>query len=113
MGVNLEKTTERLNSGDERIILGTILCILNIGLMNSGRASWQEEEDKRKDFTGRNLIDPTLQDNVIFQSNFFQYILSCRMCNQFTFHHKFRMDTGRSNFEQKTDSILSACESCG
>ena len=24
--------------------------------------------------SGRNLIDPTLQDNVIIQSNFFQYI---------------------------------------
>ena len=34
-------------------------------------------------------------------------------CNQFTFHHKFRIDTGRPEFEQKTDSILSACESCG
>ena len=24
--------------------------------------------------------------------------LSCRMCNQFTFHHQFRIDTGRSKF---------------
>ena len=28
------------------------------------------------------------------------------MCNQFTFHHKFRIDTGSSEFELKTDSIL-------
>ena len=33
------------------------------------------------------------------------------MCNQFTLHHKYRIDTGRTEFEQKTDSILSACES--
>ena len=33
----------------------------------------------------------------------------CRMCNQFTFQHQFRIDTGRSKFEQKTDSILSVC----
>ena len=33
------------------------------------------------------------------------------MCNQFAFHHQFRIDTGRSKFEQTTDSILSACES--
>ena len=33
------------------------------------------------------------------------------MCNEFTFHHQFRIDTGRTKFEQKTDSILSACES--
>ena len=31
------------------------------------------------------------------------------MCNQFTFHHQFRIDTGRTKFEQETDSILSAC----
>ena len=31
------------------------------------------------------------------------------MCDQFAFHHQFRIDTGRSKFEQKTDSILSAC----
>ena len=59
------------------------LCILDIGLMKSGRAPWQEEEETRKDFSivlilheilyfrvlqghsGRNLIDPSLQDNVL------------------------------------------------
>ena len=39
--------------------------------------------------------------------------LSCRMCNQFTFHHQFGIDTWRSEFKQETDSILSACESYG
>ena len=33
------------------------------------------------------------------------------MCNQFTFHHQFGIDTWRSKFEQQTDSILSACGS--
>ena len=33
--------------------------------------------------------------------------LSYWICNQFTLHHKFRIDTGRTNFGQgKTDSIL-------
>ena len=27
------------------------------------------------------------------------------MCNQITIHHQFRIDTGRTKFEQKTDSI--------
>ena len=27
-----------------------------------------------QDHSGRNLIDPSLQDNVVIQSNFFQYI---------------------------------------
>ena len=31
------------------------------------------------------------------------------MFNQFTFHHKIRIDTGRTNFEQKTDGILHVC----
>ena len=52
--------------------------------------------------SGRNLIDPSLQDNVLIPNDFFEYILSHRMCNQFTFHHEFRIDTGRSKFEQQT-----------
>ena len=63
--------------------------------------------------SGRSLIDRTLQDNVIIPDCFFKYILSCRMCNQFTFHHQFGIDTGRSKFEQQIDSILSACGSHG
>ena len=27
------------------------MCILNIGLMKSGRAQWQKEEETRKDFS--------------------------------------------------------------
>ena len=66
---------ERLNFGDRKIIFSIILCIVNVGLMTSGRAAWQEEEETRKDF----------------------YIVLIL----------------RSNFEQSTDSILSACGSCG
>ena len=32
-----------------------------------------------QDHSGRNLIDPSLQNNVVIQSNFFLH-LSCRMC---------------------------------
>ena len=46
--------------------------------------------------SGRNLIDPSLQDNVAIPDGFLQVHLSCRMCNQFTFHHQFRIDTGRT-----------------
>ena len=36
------------------------------------------------------------------------------MCNQFTLHHKFRIDTGRTKFRQgKTDGILYGRESHG
>ena len=61
--------------------------------MKSGRASWQEEEETRKDFSivlilqekfftselfkviqDANLIDPSLQDNVLIPNDFFKYI---------------------------------------
>ena len=58
----------------------------------------------------RNLVDP-FEDNVKNSERFLRVHLSHRMCDQFTFHHEFRIDTGRTEFEQKTDSLLSACES--
>ena len=61
--------------------------------------------------SGRNLIDPSLQENVLVPDDFFEYIYHFDMCNQFTLHHKFRIDNRRTEFEQKTDGILSACES--
>ena len=48
-----------------------------------------------------------------YSGRFLQVHLTRRMCNQFTFHHQFSIDTERSNFEQQTDSILSACGSYG
>ena len=44
---------------------------------------------------------------------FLQVHLSRRMCNQFAFHHRFRIDTGKTTFEQQTDSILSGCGCLG
>ena len=62
--------------------------------------------------SGRNPIDPTLQDNVSIPNNFFEYILPYRLCSQFTLHHKFRIDSGRTKFKQgKTDGILYSRES--
>ena len=89
-----EKKTERLNSGDYKIIFGANLSTLNIGLMVCGRARWQEADTTRKDInivlirpvqdilylralqghSGRKPIDPTLQDNVLIPDNFFEYI---------------------------------------
>ena len=99
--------------------------------MKSRRAAWQEEEDTRKDFSivlilqeseilylralqghsGRNIIDPTLQDNVTIPDVFFKYI--CHVGCAINLHsiNQFRIDTGRSKFEQQTD--ISACGSHG
>ena len=53
-------------------------------------------------YSGRNLIDPSLQDNVVIQSGFFQHIyhIGCA-CNLHSI-----INNGRSEFKQETDSIL-------
>ena len=62
--------------------------------------------------SGRNFIDPSLQDNVFINSErFLRVHLSHRRCNQFTLHPEFKIDTGRTKFEQKTDGILHFCGS--
>ena len=88
----IEKKMEQFNAGELRIIFRNISRILLVGLIASGKHAWQEEEEIRKDsstvlilfrkkvyfralqgHSGRNLIDLSLQDNVVIQSNFFQY----------------------------------------
>ena len=76
------------------MIFGTNLRTPNIGLMKCGKARWQEAEETRKDFnivlipsgqeilylralqnhSGRNPIDPALQDNILIPNDFFEYI---------------------------------------
>ena len=56
--------------------------------------------------SGRNLIDSFITGQCHYSGRFLRVHLSCRMCSHFTFHHQFRIDTGRTKFEQKTDSIF-------
>ena len=49
MEVYLEKTMEQLNSGELKTIFKNISCSVIIGLTTSGRKTWQEEEETRKD----------------------------------------------------------------
>ena len=49
MEVYFEKMMERLNSGESKTIFRNISCIVIIGLTTSGRKTWQEEEETRKD----------------------------------------------------------------
>ena len=88
----IEKKMEQCISVELKKIFRVSSHTLFIGLTEHGKHAWQEEEELRKIFqyctdssgtvmyfralqgdSGRNLIDPTLQDNVIIQSNFFQY----------------------------------------
>ena len=47
----------------------------------------------------------------INSERFLRVHLSHRMCNQFTLHHEFRIDTRRTKFEQQTNGILHVCGS--
>ena len=72
------------------------MSILNVGLMKCGRTKWQEAEATRKDFnieltrqdkkfflsalqghSGRNPIDPTLQDTVLIPNDVRLSKVSC------------------------------------
>ena len=94
MEVYLEKLMERLNSGELKTIFRNISCIVIIGLTTSGRKAWQEEEEETRKDTSIVLLHQeqycaselfkaiqdavslilTLQDNLVIQRGFFQYI---------------------------------------
>ena len=122
-GLYLEKMMERLNSGD---YLRNDLVQFQHWSDEKWKSTMAKGGGNKKRFqyctdpsgqeilylrplqghSGRNLIDLSLQDSVIISNGFFEYNLSHRMCNQFTLHREFRIDSGRTNFEQKTDGIL-------
>ena len=113
----------RSNSGDWRIIFGTDLNILNIGLMT------MEEQDGRRRrqqenisilfcfVKTRNSFSPSSSRSFRTQSHwsytagqcsyserFFRAQLSYRMCSQFTLHHEFTIDSGSK--QGKTGGIF-------
>ena len=88
----IEKKMKQFISGESKKIFRISSHTLLIGLTVSGKYAWQEEEEIREysstvlilqeqlyfralqGLSGRNLIDPSLQDNVVIPSNFFQHI---------------------------------------
>ena len=93
MVICFEKKMERLNSGDLRKIFGTNLRILGTGLMkwkSTMAKGWRKQERFQycpdpsgqeilhlralQGHSGRNLIDPSLQDHVVSPNDFFEYI---------------------------------------
>ena len=56
MVVYVEKTMERLNSGESKTIFRNIPCIVIIGLTTNGRSAWQEEEEETRKDTSIVLI---------------------------------------------------------
>ena len=88
-----EKMTEQFNSGESSFIFGINFHKTNIGRMIGGKHAWQQEEGSKRRYqycsdisgtifylralqrhSGRSLIDPSLQDNVIIQCGLFQHI---------------------------------------
>ena len=123
---------EPFYSGESKKIFRNISCIALIGLTASGKYAWQEEETRKYsstvlNFQGQLCISELFKDIKdaillilhystmvkLIPIDFFEYILSCRMCNQSAFDHQFWIDTRRSKFEQQTDNILPACRSHG
>ena len=58
---------ERLNSGELKIIFRNISCIAIIGLTKNGRAAWQEEEEKRKDFSTALILPEQFCTSELFK----------------------------------------------
>ena len=58
--------------------------------------------------SGTNLIDPTLQDNVVIGSGIFHHTYRIGCAFRSSLYYQQWIDTWRSIFEQKTDSILLA-----
>ena len=71
-----EKKMEQLNSARQNFIFEIIIHKYSMGLMIVGKLVWQQEENPNEDIsiTLINLIDPTLQDNVVIGSGVFHYI---------------------------------------
>ena len=111
---------EQLNSGELKKIFRSISCIVIIGLTTSGQHAWQEVEETRKDTSIVLILQEQLctselfkgiQDAVPLILLYFFHIMSD--VPSIYIHHQFGIDTGRSKFEQQTDSVLSACGSHG
>ena len=92
MVVYLEKMLERLNSGEPKIIFRNISCFVIIGLTKKWKKSVARGGGNKKRLqyctdssgkivylralqghSGRNLIDPSLQDNVLIPNGFIEY----------------------------------------
>ena len=119
---------EQFNSGELNFIFEIIPHKYSIGLMSVGnlclaagggskrRSQYCSDNSGTilylralQGHSGRNLIDPMLQDNVIIQRGLFiPSHLPLWMYIQFSLNHQQWIDTWRSGFEQKTDSILLA-----
>ena len=99
------------------------MCNLNIELMRCGRDNDERCMNQTKNsicesirtrsslsptcprLFRKNLTDPSLQDNVLIPSDYFEHIchIGCAI----------KIDVKKTKLEQKTNDILHVCGSCG
>ena len=121
----IEDWTERFNSGELRNIFRVNFHKLFIGLAIDGKHVWQQEEERKGDqycknvsgiivylralqgHSGRNLIDPSLQDNVVIQSGFFHhnYHIGCAF-NLHSIINNGLIPGGQNSSKRKTVFLL-------
>ena len=120
------KTMEQLNSGEENFIFEIIIHKYIIGLTIDGKLVWLQEEDSNEDISIALIIRVfiylrALQGHFWKQSHWSYSTgqrvdwnwnipshLPRRMHIQSSFYFQQWIHTGKSRFEQKTDSILLA-----
>ena len=121
-----KKKMRRFNSGHQKILFGTNLRTLNIGLMKCGRARCTEVEATRKDFnivlTRQDKkffiselfnviqdaipIDPSLQDNMLIPDNFLEYICHLGCANNLHSITKSGLIPGGQNSRRERQTVF-------
>ena len=112
---------EQFNSGELNFIFEINSHKCNIGQMNVGKLAWQQEEVQKGDISIALTIQEQFFTSVLFRDTLGAISLILRyrtmwwiipshlphwMRIQSSFYHQQWIDTWRSKFEQKTDSIL-------
>ena len=118
--------TERFISGELKNIFRVNFHKFLIGLTIDGKHAWQQEEDQKRRYqyctddsgtivyfralqghSGRNLIDPSLQDSVVINSEFFHHIhhIGCAF-NLHSIIHNGLIPGGQNSSKRQTVFFL-------
>ena len=119
---------EQLNSTESNSIFKIIIPKYIVGLLIDGKLVWLQEEDQNEDisisliireqfstfralqgYSGSNLIDPTLQDNVFIGTEIFPYIY--HVGSTFNLHSVINngLVLGGQNLRRRQTVLLLAC----
>ena len=122
----IEKKMGRSNSGECKMIFGTCLSTLNIGLMKYGKSKMAGGGGNKKRFqyctdpsgqeilylralqghSGRDPIDPILKDNVLIPNDFFEYIYHIECAVNLHSITNSGMIAGGQNFRRDRQTVF-------